>query len=176
MLAVTLRPSILLAFLAVFFRPASASPLPDRNAPFLFRRSNDTHGLTGGQIVIIASVAILGVVALSVAGIVGCYLCAKIEYQDRQRRREMGQEEQGLMVSCLKGEGKADAQLEEQDAVDHLPSPFADSPRSPAAGSSFSGLSGSTAYVSLPENPPQYSRDTPLEILRTKNFLFNHNK
>lgn len=101
MLAITLRPSLLLTILALCFRPASASPIPDRNANFLFARSAapDAHGLTGGQIVIIASVAILGIVCLVVAGIVGCYLCAKIEYQDRQRRREMQQEEQGLIVS-----------------------------------------------------------------------------
>lgn len=101
MLAVTLRPSLLLVFIALCFRTASASPIPDRNANFLFSRSEapDAHGLTGGQIVIIASVAILGIVCLVVAGIVGCYLCAKIEYQDRQRRREMQQEEQGLIVS-----------------------------------------------------------------------------
>ena len=186
MFAITLRPSLLLTVLALCFRPASASPIPDRNANFLFARSAapDAHGLTGGQIVIIASVAILGIVCLVVAGIVGCYLCAKIEYQDRQRRREMQQEEQGLIVSC-QGEGgnkerygQADIQLEDQDPVDSLPSPYADAPQ-PTSASTYSGLSGSTAYVSLPgeEHPPRYdSRDTPLEVLRTKNFLFNHNK
>lgn len=100
---VTLRPSrlvALLAFCALCGR-TSAAALPDRAAPFLFRReAADAHGLTGGQIVIIASVAILGVVALVVAGIVGCYLCAKIEYADRQQRREM-QEEQGLVSAPL---------------------------------------------------------------------------
>lgn len=108
--AVTLRPSrlvSLLALLSALCGRTSAAALPDRAAPFLFRReAADAHGLTGGQIVIIASVAILGVVALVVAGIVGCYLCAKIEYADRQRRRELGigmeeraehAEEQGLV-------------------------------------------------------------------------------
>lgn len=42
---------------------------------------------------------------------------------------------------------------------------------------SASTHSGST-YVSLPseEHPPRYTRDTPLEVLRTKNLLFNHHK
>lgn len=62
--------------------------------------------------------------------------------------------------------------------MDSLPSPFTDTPQQGSA-STYSGLSGSTVYVSLPgeEHPPRYdSRDTPLEVLRTKNFLFNHNK
>lgn len=51
-------------------------------------------------------------------------------------------------------------------------------PSSASALSGLSGLSGSSAYVSLPseEHPPRYTRDTPLEVLRTKNLLFNHHK
>lgn len=64
--------------------------------------------------------------------------------------------------------------------ADQLHSPFADTPtptRTPRP-TRASGGSGSAAYAALPsELPPRYEpRGTPLEVLRTKDLLFNHSK
>lgn len=85
-------PAVAAAVLASLAPLARASPFTPWEAP-------DAHGLTGGQIVIIASVGILGIVCLVISGIVGCVLCARIEYRDRAARRQWA-DEQDLIVSA----------------------------------------------------------------------------
>lgn len=54
-----------------------------------------SHGLRGDHILIIACVGILGGVILILAGIWACYLCARMEYDERRRRGRAMWEEEG---------------------------------------------------------------------------------